>query len=725
MLLRSGDAACPAAGDLETLFNEDIGKRKTALGLTIGALHLYWLPTRHQATDRYLLSLTIQGSVHLTAHSSSPYFLSLLARMLWETVSKALLKSRYWDVLWTAGKAGRSSAAGDHLLQQGDTAVLRILEALVQSLPHLVLQTYVCAAVEPAGLIPGISAGLSLLSLSWALVSYSRFACLMKPGHLYMPAAALLCQLLWRMGMLGTRVIALALFARVYPIWVFAVAGAHWLVMSFWLVAQQTDIITSPSRWRLFNCLVGATYIFCYINFRDGPSRYRVAVFYVIMLVENILLLLVAADLQGALWSSLCQAGVVLSGFVIGCAALVIYYGLLHPKSTEIWQRALKTSCSIMAAQGNGPEGSSLPSRNQAGGRFGFPGLEDVDSSTVVPAWSVPGVQGDSSLGEPRGQTALENNWANHHHWLLVKLALKTGDVSKINAAFGDGGTGEVYPVGGVVSQYPNAKAGRWPVTPKPRVEEDKQPVAENGAGEGLSRREETSYMTLASRKPGSLICVRTAQEAAPSGLVASRGKHDVQSSQERDSSDPHLGESSARGDPDLLPPSHLPAGAAQAHDGSTVYFSADTGSIAPASMGRHACSDSAKGLTELDRGGKPVLANLAGEREDFPVLVANISPILATGPHSHLQSPSSLCFASPCSTSRPPEETSEHEGALGAPCPYWDTLSVGIWVAMAKRKLRPAEEPCFTSTPKSHPAGQDCRRRETMEGMKLAAALE
>lgn len=71
----------------------------------------------------------------------------------------------------------------------------------------------------------GVSAGLSLLSLAWALVSYSHFTCLLKPGHLSPPAAALLCLLLWRTGMLGTRVLALVLFARLYSFWVFAVAG--------------------------------------------------------------------------------------------------------------------------------------------------------------------------------------------------------------------------------------------------------------------------------------------------------------------------------------------------------------------------------------------------------------------------------------------------------------------------------------------------------------------
>lgn len=67
--------------------------------------------------------------------------------------------------------------------------------------------------------------GLCVLSISWALVLYSRACCLIRPGHLAMPPAALLCQLVWRAGMLGARVTCLMFFARVFNWWVCGVAG--------------------------------------------------------------------------------------------------------------------------------------------------------------------------------------------------------------------------------------------------------------------------------------------------------------------------------------------------------------------------------------------------------------------------------------------------------------------------------------------------------------------
>lgn len=60
---------------------------------------------------------------------------------------------RYWDVLRAAAEAG--GGAGEVLAQLGDVCVLRLLEALLQTLPHLLLQAYVVVAVDPAGFIPG------------------------------------------------------------------------------------------------------------------------------------------------------------------------------------------------------------------------------------------------------------------------------------------------------------------------------------------------------------------------------------------------------------------------------------------------------------------------------------------------------------------------------------------------------------------------------------------
>ncbi|KAM6954583.1 XK-related protein 5a [Aplochiton taeniatus] len=330
-----------------------------------------------------------------------------------------------WRMQGSAGELGVA------VMQQADVSALRLVEALVLTLPQTLLQAYVLVATDVGLDSPvGYCCGLCLLSVSWALVLFSRACCLIRPGHLAMPPAALLCQLLWRGGMLTARVASLMCFARVFSWWVCGVAGFHWLTASFWLVSQQPDICTGPWCWRAFNALMGVVHIFLFLNVKDGPSRFRMASFYVFMLVENATLLLAATDfLSEASWDSITLPTAVLCSFLLGTTSLALYYRFLHPKSTEISQ-GLKRS----------HMGSSCLEQGESSFSLGDKSLP-AHSLHNHGSFSLSGVAG-SLVDHPGRCGARSNNNCPcyHHHWLLIRLALKTGDVGKIHRAYGAGG---------------------------------------------------------------------------------------------------------------------------------------------------------------------------------------------------------------------------------------------------------------------------------------------
>ncbi|XP_029893733.1 XK-related protein 5 isoform X2 [Aquila chrysaetos chrysaetos] len=622
-------------------------------GYAAQLLSILWFRADGRPPDRWLLAL------------------HLLQLGLWK---------RYWDVLRMAAEKGPSARAGEVLTQHGDVCALRLLEAVLQTLPHLLLQAYVVVAVDPAGFVPGVSAGLSLLSFAWALVSYSCFSCLMKPGHLFPPAAAILCLLLWRTGMLGTRVLALVLFARLYSFWVFAVAGIHWLLMAFWLVAQQTDIVAQPCRWRLFNCLVGAVYIFCYVNVRPGPSKNRMAAFYAIMLMENTLLLLLATRFpQAELRNSLCMTAAIMSGSVIGAAALVVYYSLLHPKSTEIWQGFVETTCSAAAAGDDEDAGDC----SQAGQSLGI--LGDGESSSGERTTADPKNENSSSLLQFRG--CLEDSWTNHHHWLLVKLALKTGDMSKINAAFGDGGAGEVYP-GGWVMGKPGS------VVPGPNLSLPAREIGPPGVESGL-----TDEKLQAAGNGG---------DSKPSAGAAGMARED-----------------GAGQEPGFRPAVSFPSSFSQdPAEGSSVYFSASTGGITSPGLGT--ATSTCMALVQRDGEAQPSPGcQGGGGGGDLSLEMASISPILGACAHKHLQSSSSLGGVSGCGVAGPPKKGPEPLGPEGGFMGWhrlWDTQPCGTQGTVVRSKLRP---PCFTSTPKADPRCPQQGLGELGEGTDLPGLLE
>lgn len=245
-------------------------------------------------------------------------------------------RGRLWDCMrFVLRRQDSVAELGASIMQQADVAALWLLEALVLTLPQSLLQAYIIVSTDVGLISPGQilspshgasssedkashflfslpvgwSCGLCLLSISWALVLYNRACCLIRPGHLAMPPAAMLCQLVWRVGMLGTRVACLMLFARVFNWWVCGVAGEqvthlqahcivcnvpshcvflstspgfHWLTASFWLVSQQPDICAGPWCWRAFNAILGLIHVFLFLNVKDGPSRFRMASFYAV-----------------------------------------------------------------------------------------------------------------------------------------------------------------------------------------------------------------------------------------------------------------------------------------------------------------------------------------------------------------------------------------------------------------------------------------------------------
>ncbi|XP_059377053.1 XK-related protein 5b [Carassius carassius] len=356
--------------------------------------------------------------------------------------------------LWCCMKSqGGQVKFGALLMQQADVSALLLIEALTLSLPQSLLQTYSFFTLHPGFLSPVVlCVGLSMLNVSWFLVLYSRSCFLLRPGHLHMTPAAMLCQLIWRGGMLGARVASLMFFCSMFHWWSCGVVGFHWLIMTFWQVSQQTDICINRASWRLFNLIFGAIHIFFFLNVKDGPSRYRMTGFYLLMLLENTFLLLLASDsLSGISWDSLSVPLNVLCSFLIGVIFVVLYYRFLHPKSTEILQslRLQMSLTTIDRTTDMDCKDTTLESSTHHHGTF-----------------SVTGFAPDTQAGGGSSVQPLEGDW--YHHHMLIRLALKTGNTVKISCMYGDRGLSVILDnddapnidSGGDACNQPNMEAG-------------------------------------------------------------------------------------------------------------------------------------------------------------------------------------------------------------------------------------------------------------------------
>lgn len=255
---------------------------------------------------------------------------------------------RYWKVLKKGWKARKRNASildfVTFLGEWRDISMLRLLQAFVQSAPQLVLQLYILLQRYPFDLktdwLIVATAGTSLLSMIWAILAYSKSLRDFRKQGYRISLPGLFLQLLWRIAMVTSRVVAMVLFASYFQNWLFLAVGLHWLIMTTWLICQRPLFCTDedgkehPCREKLFCAMIGFMYIFCFFNAREGVTRKRVILYYSVILVENSLFVAMwypHKTFRGVMAFS--ALGVVWGGMVFGALCMAFYYRFYHPSS--------------------------------------------------------------------------------------------------------------------------------------------------------------------------------------------------------------------------------------------------------------------------------------------------------------------------------------------------------------------------------------------------------
>uniref|UniRef100_G3UEN2 XK-related protein n=1 Tax=Loxodonta africana TaxID=9785 RepID=G3UEN2_LOXAF len=425
--------------------------------------------------------------------------------------------------------------------------------------------------------------------------------------------------------------------------------------------------------------------------FWDTPSgEYRKGA-YLIMLMENIVLLLLAPYfLREASWSSLWMTACVMSGFVIGSVSLVIYYSLLHPKSTDIWQSFIRKSCGIAGGDKTEKE-SSLRAAAPAEERMESPDVCQGKGSELTCLGTSPSPEQDPPQAGLGSQVAKEDSSLGHHHWLLVKLALKIGNVSKINAASGDENAGCFCPLVWQSSQHCNQQR-------KPFFSQQEFPSS--------------PWDTQALKKGSEVECAPKAEAKplATSSYVSFTSDHH-NSAPTQNLSATQGEDSPKEGVVILLHEAVAPEAQGRGVNGqpregegqesSTLYFSAIKEGTVPS---HQECKASPQMFHSGRRLGKSNPAQAASPQpvvKPFPISMAGISPILGMGPGKTFCPSTDFSGGTPGSSDcgeqqEPPRNLNDH-------------AIVDTWMSLLKPRLRLGDEPCITSTPKSESIQRDC----------------
>lgn len=131
----------------------------------------------------------------------------------------------------------------------------------------------------------------SLISLSWSLVSYLRILRMSLPTKVNMSWPGTIVHFFWRLFMIASRVLALALFASQFTYYIGIVCLSHWLVMFLWIISMKTTFCNNLLEELFYNAVLGVIFIFCYFNPVDSPTRRRYSFYYSFIFVENSILI--------------------------------------------------------------------------------------------------------------------------------------------------------------------------------------------------------------------------------------------------------------------------------------------------------------------------------------------------------------------------------------------------------------------------------------------------
>ncbi|XP_037085350.1 uncharacterized protein LOC119106340 [Pollicipes pollicipes] len=234
-----------------------------------------------------------------------------------------------------------------------DLCVLRMMHGFCQAAPMLLIQLYLIWRLLPLQQVTDlnvVSTVLSLFSVCWALASYNKNVRQHNMHKLVLTWLGVIFQLLWRLGTVTSRVLALTVYATLFHYWVFLVIGLHWLTMFLWLISPKNvfhgESITKAKKI-VFAAAIAYVYTFCYINFQETKSRQKMVIFYSVMLLENTLLVSVwmAALPEQIVWYHYIILVTVFAAFIVGILFMMLYYQYFHINKLNYARSVVDKAC--------------------------------------------------------------------------------------------------------------------------------------------------------------------------------------------------------------------------------------------------------------------------------------------------------------------------------------------------------------------------------------------
>jgi len=233
-----------------------------------------------------------------------------------------------------------------YIAQLQDSSALGVLEAFMEEAPQVSLQLYIMLrrrSFDPASyedLTVALSIPKSLVLFSFNLLIYARYIRLAdRESHqLKWLCLGALFFFLWRLFMLASRILALALFASCSRRYVFVVVGIHFLVSYVLLWRQECEYFESqPIKQKFFRCAIAYVHVFCFFPLEGKDTRRFGYPYYVLVLIENIVMVTwwTFVTTEYSLQFKIAMVLAECLTFFTGIVSLTLFYRCFHPSAAS------------------------------------------------------------------------------------------------------------------------------------------------------------------------------------------------------------------------------------------------------------------------------------------------------------------------------------------------------------------------------------------------------
>ncbi|XP_032437708.1 XK-related protein 8-like [Xiphophorus hellerii] len=225
-----------------------------------------------------------------------------------------------------------------------DLSMLRIIETFSESAPQIVLMLAVLlqdGSLEPFQVLKTVG---SLSAVAYCVTTYHRCLRSFLPGKEKQSVLSSLVFFTWNLLLLAARIVALALFASVFPCFIFTHFVCSWLLFCYFAWWADTDFMDSVGGEWLYRATVGLIWYFDWFNVVDGKTRNRAILYHAWILLDIFVLCglwfwKMSWDPPGFELSRLQAAivwGAVVAGYASGLVLRIVYYTCFHPKLNKV-----------------------------------------------------------------------------------------------------------------------------------------------------------------------------------------------------------------------------------------------------------------------------------------------------------------------------------------------------------------------------------------------------